>query len=206
LPGAIEPSKLLVADDHLPRAESIAAYLSEHGFETRAVDDGGEAIIVAETWPADAAVLSIPLASVPGTDVALHLRESFGSSFRLVACSPMADSTSSERLAAFGFDEVVLSGRPDSILLALGQTTRLLVERSMRQTVRRIELLVVLGHSLLGSRNRASLPENVVRVSRIVEMLERDVAALALPKERGRLARELGALAERVPDPRITRF
>ena len=202
--GAIEPSKLLVADGHLPHAQSIAAYLSQHGFETRAVNDGGEAIIVAETWPADGAVLSISLASVSGTDVALHLRESFGSSFRLVACSPVADHASSERLATFGFDEVVLAGRPDSILLALGQTTRLLVERSMRQTVRRIELLVVLGHSLLGSRNKTPLPENVVRVARIVKMLDRDIAALALPKERERLSRELGALAERVPDPRIT--
>ena len=206
MPSAIEPSKVLVADGHLRHAESIAGYLSDHGFDTRAVSDGGEAIIVAETWPADAAVLSIPLASVSGTDVALHLRESFGSRFRLVACSPVADGASSERLANFGFDDVVLSGRPDSILLALGQTTRLLVERSMRQTVRRIELLVVLGHSLLGSRNRASLPENIVRVSRIVKMLDRDIAALALPKERERLSRELAALAERVPDPRITNF
>lgn len=206
MPREIESSKLIVADSHLPRAEALAAFLAPHGFEARALADGGEAIVVAETWPADAAVLSIPLAGVSGLEVARHLRQSFGPSFRLVACSPTNDSNSLQHLATAGFNQVVAFPEPASILAALGEKAQLLVVRSMQQTVRRIELLVVLGHSLLGLRQHTATPANVERVGRIVVAIDRDIARLELPKERERLQRELNALAERIPDPRMTRL
>lgn len=200
------PSKLIVADSELARAERVAVFLSEHGFEARPLVDGSDAILEAESWPADAAVLSIALPGVSGLDVARHLRESFGPSIRLVACSPAADPNAMRRLVTAGFDEIVGSPEPQSILDALGPATRALVERSMRQTVRRIELLLVLGHSLLGSRQRPPAAANVERVGRIVALVEDDIARIDIPRERDRLMRELGALAERVPDPRVTRF
>lgn len=203
---ASEPSKLIVAHAELGRAEADAAFLAGHGYQTRALDDGSDVILAAETWPADGAVLSIPLASISGFDAARHLRQSFGPSFRLVACSTAVDDAVQRRLINAGFDHVVASTEPQSVLDALGEATRVLVARSMRQTVRRLELLVVLGHSLLGSRQHPPLAVNVQRVARIVSLVERDIAHLDLPKERERLARELGALAERIPDPRIVRF
>jgi CheY-like chemotaxis protein len=206
LQSASEPSKLIVADGKLAHAEESAAFLGRHGYETRAVDDGGDAILAAETWPADGAIISLPLASIPGLEVARHLRQSFGPSFRLVAFAPGADGAALRPLLHAGFDQVVASAGPESILAALGEATRVLVERSMQQAVRRIELLVVLGHSLLGPRQRPASAANVERVCRIVKLVERDIAQLAKPKDRERLTRELKALAERVPDPRLTQF
>jgi len=206
LQSGAQPSKLIVADSRLGHATTIADYLARHGFDARAFGDGGDAILEAESWPADGAVLSTALPGVSGLDAARHLRQSFGPSFRLVACAPAVDTASLARLTAAGFDQVVASREPHSILAALGEATRLLVARSMQQTVRRIELLVVLGHSLLGPRQHAASEANVERVGRIVQLVGRDVARLEMPRERERLTRELGALAERIPDTRVTRF
>ena len=198
---------MIVADADIAQAEAAAAFLARHGFEARAFDDGGEAIVTAEAWPADAAVLSVPLASVSGIEVARHLRQSFGPSFRLIARSSGSDGAA-RRLMDAGFDTIVASeaAEPQRVLAALGDATRPMVVRSMQQTVRRIELLVVLGHSLLGSRQRQPSGVNVERVSRIVKLVRHDIAELDLPRERERLHRELQALAERIPDERITRF
>jgi CheY-like chemotaxis protein len=191
--------KVIVADASLEAATALAALLTGQGLEARAVDDGGEAIVAAEEWPADRAVVGTAIAGVAAIDVARHLRQSFGTAFRLVARASRSDPGDRERLDAAGFDRVVpAAAAPEELVAALSSEGLSLVMRSVAQTVRRMELLIVLGHSLLGARQVAPSQANMERARRIVRLVETDIEQLPLPRERTRLRRELEALAERV--------
>jgi len=151
-------------------------------------------------------VLASPLNGVSAFEVARHLRQSFGPAFRLIAYSSWSGESDRARLDAAGFDRVVpRSAPPEEVLCALSEEGRQLVMRSVAQTVRRLELLVVLGHSLLGARQHAASAANTERAQRIVRLVEGGIGRLPLPKERERLERELEALAERVrPEARFS--
>jgi len=199
------PPRVIVADASPEAAAALAAFLGGHGLEARAVDDGGDAILAAEDWPADRAVVSTRLQVVSAVDVARHLRQSFGPAFRLVAYGSGMRPGDRERLDAVGFDRVVpRTAAPEEILAALSSEGLSLVMRSVAQTVRRMELLIVLGHSLLGARQVAASEANMERARRIVRLVETDIARLPVARERDRLHRELEALAERVrPEARF---
>jgi CheY-like chemotaxis protein len=196
--------KVIVADSSLEAAASLAAFLSVHGLQARAVDDGGDAIIAAEDWPADGAVVATCIDGVSALEVARHLRQSFGPAFRLIACSSAPGD--GKRLDAAGFDRVVArTAAPEEIVAALSAEGLGLVMRSVAQSVRRMDLLIVLGHSLLGARQAAASEANRDRARRIVRLVEADIERLPIPKERERLHRELEALAERVrPEARFS--
>ncbi|HEX4782105.1 MAG TPA: hypothetical protein VH301_15185 [Usitatibacter sp.] len=196
--AALEVSRVIVADVARGAAEELSAFLESRGVEARAVYDGGDAIIAAESWPASGAVLASPLPGVSAVDAARHLRESFGPGFGLVAY-PAAVDGDAELLKRAGFDRVVPRKEPpEKVFEALSDAGRALVMRSVAQSTRRIELLIVLGHSLLGRRQLTPSSANEERARRIVALVESDIARLPGHKERERLTRELQALAERV--------
>ncbi len=66
--------RVLVVDDNVDAAESVAAILRLSGHEARCVHDGHSALEAAESYVPDAVVLDIGLPDMPGYEVARQLR------------------------------------------------------------------------------------------------------------------------------------
>jgi CheY-like chemotaxis protein len=67
--------RVLVVDDNLDAAESIAVYLRLDGHEVRTVSDGVQAVAIAQVFAPQVAVVDIGLPGMNGYEVARRLRE-----------------------------------------------------------------------------------------------------------------------------------
>jgi len=67
--------RILVVDDNLDAAESIAVYLRLEGHEVRTVSDGPQALACARVFAPQVAVVDIGLPGMSGYDVARRLRQ-----------------------------------------------------------------------------------------------------------------------------------
>jgi CheY-like chemotaxis protein len=72
--GALR-KRVLVVDDNVDAAESIAMILRESGYDVRCVHDGPSALQAAKAYRPDVVVLDIGLPGMSGYDVARQLRE-----------------------------------------------------------------------------------------------------------------------------------
>jgi len=66
--------RVLIVDDNVDAAESIAIFLESAGFSTRCVYDGVSALLVASAYKPNAVVLDIGLPDITGYEVARRLR------------------------------------------------------------------------------------------------------------------------------------
>lgn len=66
--------RILVADDNVDAAESLALVLELSGHEVRAAFDGGNAVRLAQAWPPDVAILDLNMPVLDGQAVAARLR------------------------------------------------------------------------------------------------------------------------------------
>jgi CheY-like chemotaxis protein len=67
--------RVLVVDDNIDAAESIAVYLRLEGHEVRTVSDGPQAVAIAQVFAPHVAVLDIGLPGMNGYEVARSLRQ-----------------------------------------------------------------------------------------------------------------------------------
>jgi CheY-like chemotaxis protein len=67
--------RVLVVDDNMDAAESIAVYLRLEGHEVRTVSDGAQAVAIAQVFAPQVAVLDIGLPGMSGYEVARRLRQ-----------------------------------------------------------------------------------------------------------------------------------
>ncbi|HEX2197543.1 MAG TPA: response regulator [Burkholderiales bacterium] len=67
--------RVLVVDDNIDGAESIAVYLRLEGHEVRTVSDGPQALAIAQVFAPQVAVLDIGLPGMSGYEVARRLRQ-----------------------------------------------------------------------------------------------------------------------------------
>ena len=65
--------RILVADDNVDAANSLALVLELRGHEVRAAFDGGEAVRLAQEWPPDVAILDLNMPVLDGQAVAVRL-------------------------------------------------------------------------------------------------------------------------------------
>jgi PAS domain S-box-containing protein len=97
--------RVLVVDDNLDNAESLAQYLAMLGYETAKANDGPEAIRLAESFRPQAVVLDIGLPLLSGLDVARHLRaQPWGSGMLLIALSGWGQEEDRRKSREAGFD------------------------------------------------------------------------------------------------------
>ena len=99
------PTRVLIVDDNVDTAESLALLLEVCGHEVRAVHAGADAVRAAGEFRPDAVLLDIGLPDVDGFEVARRLRAAPG--FRdvlLVAATGYNRPRDRDRAAEVGFD------------------------------------------------------------------------------------------------------
>jgi signal transduction histidine kinase/CheY-like chemotaxis protein len=96
--------RILVVDDNVDAAESMAMLLSLSGHETRIAHDGNAALDAAGDFKPEVVMLDIGLPGLDGFEVARRLRERFNG-IRLIALSGYGQNEFRDKAASAGFDQ-----------------------------------------------------------------------------------------------------
>lgn len=109
---AAEPSsnhRILLVDDNVDGAESLAMLLQFNGHEIRTAEDGPAALAIAADFRPDVVLLDIGLPGMSGYEVARHLRGSRATSKALlIAVTGYGQPDDVDRATAAGFDHHVV--------------------------------------------------------------------------------------------------
>jgi CheY-like chemotaxis protein len=101
---AIGRARVLLVDDNLDAATSLATLLGLLGHEVEVVHDGPAALAAARTNAPDVALVDIGLPGMDGYAVARRMRERSGKKVMLVALTGYGSEEDRERALAAGFD------------------------------------------------------------------------------------------------------
>jgi signal transduction histidine kinase len=103
--ATIRPRRVLIVDDNVDAAESLADALRDLGHEARVANDGPSALSAAGAWRPEVALVDIGLPGMDGYELARRLRaEHAGSALRLVALTGYGRESDLRRARAAGFD------------------------------------------------------------------------------------------------------
>jgi CheY-like chemotaxis protein/two-component sensor histidine kinase len=98
--------RVLVADDNVDAAESLAELLEELGPETRVAYDGEQALAAAAAFRPDVAFLDVGMPKLDGYEVGRRIRaEPWGRDVELVALTGWGQADDRRRSREAGFDE-----------------------------------------------------------------------------------------------------
>jgi PAS domain S-box-containing protein len=105
-PFKAPPRRVLVVDDNVDAAASLALLLMLDGHETEAVNSAHAALEFAKSFKPDVVLLDIGLPEMDGYEVALRLRKLAElNGVRLIALTGYGQSEDRERARAVGFDD-----------------------------------------------------------------------------------------------------
>lgn len=97
--------KVLIADDHVDAAETLAMVMSLEGHAVAVARNGDEALVLAEQLQPDVIILDIGMPGVDGHTVAQRLRQTtWGASSLVVAISGFGEEADKQRARGSGFD------------------------------------------------------------------------------------------------------
>ncbi|HYH42449.1 MAG TPA: ATP-binding protein [Burkholderiales bacterium] len=96
--------RVVVADDNLDFAATLAIILRDLGHDVRVAHDGVQAVSVITEFAPDIAFVDIGLPGMSGYDVARRLRADGGGSLVLIAVTGYGQETDKARTASAGFD------------------------------------------------------------------------------------------------------
>ncbi len=118
---AVVRRRILVVDDNIDAAQTLAFVLREVGHEVAVAHDGPTALEAAESFEPDVAILDIGLPVMDGYELARKLRM-FAKAPRLVALTGYGQPQDKSRSAAAGFDYHLLKPvDTERILAAIGE-------------------------------------------------------------------------------------
>jgi DNA-binding response OmpR family regulator len=121
--------KILVVDDNVDSAESLALLLSMNGHQTQVAHDGLEALAVAETFRPDVMLLDLGLPKLDGLEVCRQLRRTdWGRAVSIVALTGFGQDSDRLEVERAGFDRHLL--KPIDYDQLLGTLGTLLLPRS----------------------------------------------------------------------------
>ena len=104
-PAVPSKRRVLVVDDNMDAAESLAALLAINGHETRMAHDGMEAVEAAQAFKPDVVFLDIGMPTVDGHETARRIRrEPWGKDMVLVALTGWGQTEDRRRSKEAGFD------------------------------------------------------------------------------------------------------
>jgi signal transduction histidine kinase len=117
-----EPRRILVVDDNIDAAESLAIMLTYSGHDVRVAHGGREALRTAHEFSPDVMILDLGMPEMDGYAVARAVRSDPPlASTRLIALSGYGQSEDRRRTAEAGFDEhLVKPVEHDTLSAALG--------------------------------------------------------------------------------------
>ncbi|MFL5303679.1 MAG: PAS domain S-box protein [Polyangia bacterium] len=117
---AIGAHRILIVDDNVDGADSLAMLLQEIGHETHKAHDGVEALDVAERVRPDAVLLDIGLPKLNGYEVCRRMRErAWGSKLLIVALTGWGQEEDRQRSLAAGFDTHLVKPVDHELLIRL---------------------------------------------------------------------------------------
>lgn len=96
--------RILVVDDNVDAAESLAMLLQLDGHSTRVAHDGPAALVVAREFKPHAVLLDIGLPGMNGYEVARQLRDAETAPMRLIALTGWSSEEARRQAHAAGFD------------------------------------------------------------------------------------------------------
>ena len=103
--GAVPRMRILVVDDNVDSAESLAVLLRLVGHEARTVFDGRQVLVAAEAYRPELVLLDIGLPGIDGYELARRLRlEPWAGQTKLVALTGYATEEDRRKAEAAGFD------------------------------------------------------------------------------------------------------
>ena len=101
----VRARKVLVADDNIDAASSVALMLNLDGHDTRVAHDGEEAFAIASTFLPEVMILDIAMPRMDGLQLARRIRaEPWGRDVLLIAASGWAQADHRSQSRASGFD------------------------------------------------------------------------------------------------------
>jgi DNA-binding NtrC family response regulator len=122
-------SKVLIVDDEVPIADSLAMIFAARGFDVRATYSAESAIEVISLWQPDLAILDVILPGMNGIDLAIATRTNYPSC-RIILFSGNADtSTLLEQAARKGYSFDVLAKPVHPELMLEAASSMLSLER-----------------------------------------------------------------------------
>ena len=105
-PADARSLRILIVDDNVDAADSIAMLLSMEGHETRSVNTARAALLAVPDFKPEVVLLDIGLPEMDGYEVARHLRAQSGTrGLRLVAVTGYGQPADRLRAHEAGFDE-----------------------------------------------------------------------------------------------------
>ena len=115
----VAPARVLIVDDNLDAAQSVAAFVEMAGHHVRIAADGMQALEAAAEFGPDAVVLDIGLPRLDGYEVARRLRklESLHDVV-LIAVTGYGQASDRERTMIAGFDAHFVKPVEPSVLLS----------------------------------------------------------------------------------------
>jgi CheY-like chemotaxis protein len=117
---AVLTRRILVVDDHVDSARSLAMLLRMSGHETTTAHDGLTALTAAETFCPDVVLLDISLPKLDGHEVARRIRkQSWGKDMLLVALTGWGQDEDRRQSREAGFDEHMVKPVPYEALMKL---------------------------------------------------------------------------------------
>ena len=117
------PRRILVVDDNVDSATSLARVLQRQSHQVEVAHDGRAALLAAEAGKPDVVLLDIAMPGLDGLEVARHLRRREGPHPLLVAITGYGRSEDRRRTAEAGFDHHLV--KPVNL-----QTLRSLLEQT----------------------------------------------------------------------------
>jgi len=116
----VHAKRLLVVDDNVDAADSLAQLLRLAGFDTRVAYDGRTALELAERIHPDVALLDLGLPQMSGHDLARRVRDAaWGRDVRLIAVTGWGQDDDRARSRAAGFDEHLTKPVDPEVLLGV---------------------------------------------------------------------------------------
>jgi CheY-like chemotaxis protein/two-component sensor histidine kinase len=117
--------RLLVVDDNVDAAQTLAAIFELHGHDVRVAYSGAEGLRIAEEWKPDVGVLDIGIPDLNGYELCRSIRErNFEHQPLLIACTGWGQQEDAVRAHEAGFDHhLVKPVDPDAVLRLLPQST-----------------------------------------------------------------------------------
>jgi CheY-like chemotaxis protein len=104
-----EPRRVLVADDNVDSAETLAMLLQSLGNEVRTVHDGLKAVEESEAFRPDVALLDIGMPGLDGYEAARLIRaRPWGAGVLLIALTGWGEDDDIRRSREAGFDRHLL--------------------------------------------------------------------------------------------------